>query len=453
MTRNSTKPWLISAIILWVCCGDVVLGTDASARKPNIVYILSDDQGWADVGFHGSDIPTPNLDRLAKDGVVLARHYSAPVCSPTRAGLLTGRYWSRFGITVPDSRQCLPDGTLTIASVLKTAGYHTGIVGKWHLGGAELPGKRPNLFGFDYSYGVLDGAAHPFTHVYTPGGKAGDDGKGVKTLQRNGEFIGEKGHLTDLIAREAIQFMEQNKDGPFFLYVPFTAPHEKCVETTEWLMKCAQVQPEKRRSYAAMVAHMDDAIGRIVNTIDRLGLRDNTLIVFSSDNGGVGRGLNSPLRGKKEQVYEGGVRTLALANWPGKLAPATMKKPVCVVDWLPTFCNLAGATLPQKMDGRDIWPSLVGPTASIESRPIYLLGLKGQTSALVSGDWKLVNSLGGGAELYDLAHDQAERKDLASTKAERVIQLQQQLAEAAMRDYDAVAPEMLTDIKPAAGRN
>lgn len=412
----------------------------AGAKPPNIIFILADDLGWADVGYHGSPIPTPNLDRLAKDGIKLERHYVSPVCSPTRAGLLTGRYWGRFGIVTPDSKQCLPEGTPTIASVLKAAGYRTAITGKWHLGGAALPNKRPALFGFDHSYGCLDGAAHPFTHVYTPGGQGGHDGKGVKTWHRNGEFLEEKGHVTDLITQEAVRWIERSKEQPFFLYVPYTAPHEACRDTAEWIAKCAHL-PEKRRNYAAMVAHMDDGIGQIVAALDRFHLRENTLIVFASDNGGTGEGLNTPLRGAKGTLHEGGVRSVTLLNWPARLDPGTLSHPICIVDWLPTFCALAGIEPPQDLDGHDIWPLLRQPNAPAVPRPLYLLGLGGKESALVYGDWKLVASPEG-SELYDLDRDLHEDRNRLADEPERVQEVQLLLREAAKTDHDSVAPEI-----------
>lgn len=426
--------------------GDSGKASGSAANRPNIIFILSDDLGWADVSYHGSSIPTPNIDRLAREGVDLSRHYVAPVCSPTRAGLLTGRCWSRFGITVPSSRQCLPDRTPTIASQLKEAGYRTALIGKWHLGGAEMTNKRPGSFGFDYTYGSLDGAVHPYTHVYTPGGKEGDDGQGIKTWHRNGKIIEEKGHTTDLIANEAIRFVENSQNAPFFLYLPFTAPHGKCIDTQEWMDKCAHI-PEERRSYAAMVAHMDDAIGKLVATLDRLGLRENTLIVFSSDNGGVAQGLNTPLRKKKAYVYEGGVRAVAFANWPGKLKPSTLQQPICITDWMPTFCALARADSPANVDGKNIWTELTHPSAPVKPRPIYLLGVGGRSSALIMGEWKLVHSEGG-TELYNVVQDPSETKDLASAYPDRVKELEQLLSEAARNDKDSVAPELAAPSKP-----
>lgn len=418
-----------------------------AASTPNFVFILADDLGSADVGWRGSEIPTPNLDRLAKAGVELTAHYTAPVCSPTRAGLLTGRYWSRFGITVPNSFQCLPDGTPTLATLLRERGYQTALIGKWHLGGAMLTNKWPAKFGFDYSYGSLDGAVHPFTHVYTSGGTGGDDGAGVATWHRNGDITNETGHVTDLLVKEAIAFIERAKAKPFFLYLPFSAPHEKCLETPEWMEKCRHI-PADRRTYAAMIAHLDDAVGKIVAELDAAGLRENTIIVFASDNGGVNQGRNEPLRGKKAEVYEGGIRNLAFVNWPGQLLPGKNETPFCLTDWLPTLGHLAGAKIPPsiQLDGVDLWPSLAAKNHPTQMRDIYISGLSGKSAALRRDDWKLVCFLTNQpvrCELYNLKNDPFEKNDLATAQPAKVSELFSALKKISAADNTRVAPELL----------
>lgn len=242
----------------------LLLNGTIKADKPNFIFILADDMGYADVEWRSPGIPTPNLTKLKESGVEFLSHYSAPTCSPARAALLTGRYWSRFGIVSPNSKQCLPDGTETIASILKSNGYVTGITGKWHLGGVEYPDKKPSKFGFDYSYGCLDGHGHVYTHEYTPGGKGE---RGLKTWHRNGKLIEEEGHITDLIGNEACKFIEKNKDKPFFLYLPYTAPHEKCIEPQEWRNKVKVAKG--REHYAAMITHMDYTIGQVLETLKK----------------------------------------------------------------------------------------------------------------------------------------------------------------------------------------
>lgn len=452
--RSTRRDFVKQALLLAAAGGLARLpafGQQASAprgRRPNFIFILADDLGSADVGWRGSPIRTPNLDRLAGEGVRLEAHYTAPVCSPTRAGLLTGRYWSRFGIVVPDSRQCLPDGTPTLASALKAAGYRTAITGKWHLGGAALPNKRPGKFGFDHSYGVLDGAANPFTHVYTRGGKERGGEAPVRTWHRNGEFLDEEGHITDLLAREAVAFIRESGDRPFFLYVPFTAPHEKCLDTPEWMARAAGCVPDPaRQAYAAMVMHMDDAIGKIVAALDTDELRQNTLLVFASDNGGIRQGLNAPYRGSKATVYEGGVRNPAFAHWPARLKPGAREEPVCITDWMPTLCGLAGVRPEREAnrDGEDLWPLLSGAPAPARERTIYLKGLKGRSAAVRVGRWKLVvaQSPGGEtAELFDLSADPAESRDLAAEQPGRVRELRERLRAASAGDDREVAPEV-----------
>lgn len=250
----------------------------AESALPNIVFILADDLGWADVGFHGGIAPTPQLDRLASEGLELAQHYVAPVCSPTRTGLLTGRCWSRFGVTNPQNERALPWDTVTLPKALQAMGYDTCLTGKWHLG--SLPEQGPNHFGFTHSYGSLAGGVSPWNHRYK-------QGPFTKTWHRNEKLIEEKGHVTDLIAAEAVDWLNSRKDRPFFLYVPFTAVHLPVKEPDEWLRRVPDtIHGEVPRHYAACVMHLDDAVGKIIAALEKNKLRENTLIVFTSDNGG-----------------------------------------------------------------------------------------------------------------------------------------------------------------------
>ena len=434
------------SVFLGALCPSLYASTEE--QRPNFVFILSDDQGWTDVEWRTPGIPTPNLNKLRKSGVELAAHYTAPTCSPTRAALLTGRYWSRFGIVVPNSQQCLPDGTDTIASLLKKNGYATALIGKWHLGGVDLPDKRPSAFGFDYSYGCLDGHGHVYTHEYTPGGR-GERGK--KTWHRNGKLIEEEGHITDLIGNEAVQFVERNKDRPFFLYLPFTAPHRLCIEPEEWLKKVDVF--EKRRPYAAMITHMDAAIGRVMDKLDQLDLRENTLIVFASDNGGAsGEGIDHPFRGGKSSVYEGGIRNLCLVSRPGTIPPGqTLDAPVTVTDWLPTIADASGMSLDAslKLDGRSVWEYLTGESRWMSPRPVYVLGTSGKSYALREGKWKLVRQKakqGESIELYDLDADPSEKKNVARDQPKVVQSLMEKSAKVRERDRDAVCRHIGGDL-------
>jgi arylsulfatase A-like enzyme len=424
----------------------------ASPPRPNIIVIVADDLGWNDVGYHGSKIKTPNLDRIAKEGVRLEQHYVAPVCSPTRSALMSGRYWSRFGVISPTNDQCLPFGTTTLASALKSKGYETAITGKWHLG--SLPAQGPNHFGFDHSYGSLAGGCGPFNHRYK-------QGPYTHTWHRNEKLIEEPGHITDLIAGEAIQFIEKKRGGDarFFLYVPFTAPHLPIKEPKEWEEFNSHLADPAMRLYAACVSHMDDGVGRILEAVRRAGHAEDTLVVFSSDNGGSTDvqnndtkypedgyanvrlpASNSPLRGKKAQVYEGGIRVPALAYWPGRLQPAAVNAPIHIVDWMPTLCGLAGYTPEKdlKWDGHNVWSVVSGVEKAPPPRTLYWVG-PGKNVAFRDGDMKLIVNQGKSPELYDLAADPYEKTDLAAAQPDRVKQLRASLAKVAERDRDALA--------------
>ena len=428
------------------------------ARQPNIVFMIADDLGWADVQFHGGNVPTPHLNRLLKSGVELQQHYVAPVCSPTRAGFLTGRYWSRFGVTTPTNQLGLPMATVTVAQALRDAGYATCLTGKWHLGSETRWG--PNHFGFDHSYGSLAGGVTPWSHFYK---------KGIHsvTWHRNGQLVTETGHVTDLLTNEAAQWIEQQQsDRPFFLYVPFTAVHLPIRESDSWLERVPDtVAGEVPRQYAACILHLDDSVGQIVRAVESIGQSRNTLIVFTSDNGGStaenndtkypddhcpsGRlpGNNLPLRGKKGDLYEGGVRVPTIACWPGKItAGSKSSTPVHVVDWMPTFCKLANAKLdsgPLKWDGQDIWTVLSGK-GKLPPRALYSAGVHFRSHALREGDWKLLLFRDKGskrerAELYNLSKDPSEKVNLSLREPERVQRMRQLLDSAARSDRDSVA--------------
>ena len=360
MKRSQGFPQALVTIFLTVLgqATGALSSMAAEGVRPNVVLIVADDLGWNDVGYHGSEIRTPNLDAMAGAGVKLEHHYVWPTCSPTRAALLTGRNPSRFDILGPiggRSEQAIPKGTSTLADVLKAQGYATAISGKWHLG--LRPEVGPRQFGFDSSYGYLHGQVDPYRHHY----KNGD-----RTWHEDDQFRDEDGHATDLIAARAVRRIETaDATTPLFLYVTFSVPHTPLDEEARWLQPYEAggsnpIADPSRRVFAAAVSHMDDAIGRIVGALDRTGRRNQTLIVFTSDNGGQkdqpagadyeGRykafpvlGNNRPLSGWKGEVYEGGIRVPAFANWPGTLAPRTVDAPVCALDWLPTLAALTGA--------------------------------------------------------------------------------------------------------------
>lgn len=415
-------------------------------KRPNIVFIIADDLGWADVGYHGSEIQTPNLDALAKQSICFEQHYVMPTCTPTRVGLMTGRYPSRYGVLSPAYGKIFDDDTITLAEALKRSGYATSITGKWHMG--SPPDHTPRKYGFDSSYGYFDGQIDPYTHHY----KNGD-----RSWHRNDQLVDEEGHATDLITNEAVRIIESNHAEPFFLYVTYSVPHTPLNEPEKWTAAYeGRIKDPSRKLYAASVTHMDYGIGRILESLGRKGLRENTLVVFSSDNGGQQNwsskteyeghyankpqmvlGNNKPLRGWKGEVYEGGIRVPAMASWPGVLAPSSLSHPIHIVDWMPTLCSLVGYSTEKdlKWDGKDVWPLICTRADKTEPRVMYWK--TPNAFAVRQGDWKLVvGKKKTNAELYDLAVDPYEKNDLASEHPERVKELKQLLATVSAQDRE-----------------
>jgi arylsulfatase A-like enzyme len=425
----------------------------AAAPQPNIVLILADDLGTGHVGWQNPQVKTPHLDRMAKEGVQLSRHYVAPVCSPTRVALLTGRYWSRFGCNnaLPselDSKAvAMPPSTPTLSAALQSAGYRTALIGKWHLGAPRESG--PESFGFDYFYGLRVGGMTPLSHQWL--------GEGQSALWRNDQVVEETGHITDLLAREAVTWLGRKSERPFFLYLAFTSPHVPLSEPEEWMGLYRNSNVDlSRQLYWAAISHLDAAVGRVVAEVDRLGQRNNTLFIFLSDNGAPGQpnrmqvkqdlefypnvplpGDNLPFRGSKGSVYEGGIRTPGVVYWPGKLTPSVCAAALSVTDWMPTLCALTGAK-PQrdpKWDGQDILPVLSGRPTPPGSRIFYWKGPR-QASAVSDGQWKLVVTPKT-VELYNLAEDIGEKNDLAAKNPDLVRQLRAHLAAQSAQDNDA----------------
>lgn len=358
----------------------------AGAPRPNVVFLLADDLGWGDVGFHGSEIPTPNIDRLAKTGTRLDQFYVQPVCSPTRAAFLTGRYPMRYGLHVgvvrPWADYGLPLEERTLAQALKEAGYATAITGKWHLGHFQ-PAYLPTRRGFDQQYGHYNGALDYFTH----------ERDGGFDWHRNDRVARDEGYATHLIATEAVRVISAHDTSkPLFLYVPFNAVHTPLQVPKKYLAPFAHLSGN-RQAYAGMLSAMDEAIGQIIDAIEQRGLRDKTLVFFCSDNGGPAPGAttsNGPLRASKGTLYEGGVRVPAVASWPGMLREgAIVETPLHMVDWYPTLITLGGGSLQQSLplDGRDAWPALAKGTPI---RDEILHNVTGTGGAIRVGDWKLI---------------------------------------------------------------
>jgi len=440
---RTTAADAIGVVFPTTCYGQPDKVREAKAKQPNIVFIIADDLGWADVGYHNPEIETPNIDRLAKEGVRFNWHYVTPTCTPTRVGLMTGRYPSRFGVTSPAYGKIFDDDTVTLALALRKSGYKTSLVGKWHMG--SPPEYTPRKYGFDSSYGYFHGQIDPYTHYYKTG---------VRSWHRNDQYVDEEGHATDLITQEAVSIIDSDNGRSFFLYVAYSVPHSPLDEPEQWTSRYERIKETSRRWFAASVTHMDYGIGRIIDALERKRLRENTLVIFVSDNGGQeswhsneeykGRyankphtvlGDNRPLRGWKGQVYEGGIRVPALANWPGTLKPGERNVPLHIVDWMPTLCRLVEYS-PEKdlnWDGRDIWPLVCEDLADAEPRSFYWKTPK--VSAVRFGDWKIiVNKDGGGAELYNLASDPYETEDLAQKQPDTVKKLKRLLVNFSAND-------------------
>jgi len=424
------------------------LHAHAQNKKPNIVFLLIDDLGYADCGFNGGkDILTPNIDKLAKAGSILENHYVQPVCSPTRSALMTGRYPTKTGIytiITPGAQWGLPLNERTLANALKDAGYHTAITGKWHLGEFEKA-YQPNGRGFDQQYGHFFGSIDYYTHSRS----------NQPDWYRNGESLQEEGYSTHLIAREACRTIENNdQKKPLFLYVPFNGVHSP-FQAPEQYTKAYPNLEGNRQKLAGMLAAVDEAVGQIVGSLKKAGMLENTLIVFSSDNGGPPPGNNAPLREFKGTIYEGGIRAAAFACWPGQIpAGKKISGAMHMIDWYPTLVTLAGGSLTQALsiDGKDVWPMITKGEPS-PHKAILSVSTRGISQAAIRmGDWKLI--VAGGVEaadgtqqkqpkkyepvsLFNLLEDPGESRNLASTYPDKVAELHKELS---LLLKDAVAP-------------
>lgn len=403
----------------------------AAETRPNILVIVSDDQGYADTGFNGSkDIPTPHLDALAKSGLRCTSGYvTHPFCSPTRAALLTGRYQQRFGheynpVYDPlDKNEGLPLTERLLPQFMKDAGYKTGWIGKWHLGAS--PAHTPWARGFTETFGFI-GGGHRFL------GWKPNERQYTLALTRNGQPVEVTNHLTTRFGEEASAFVKRHTEEPWFLYLAFNAPHSPQEPTPERLEKFAAIQNPMRRKYAAQVSLMDDAIGAVIASLAKTKQTERTLVFFFSDNGGpikqggINGSSNTPLRGGKGDVYEGGVRVPFVVSWPDKLpAGQTYDAPVSSLDIFATSLALAGVPVPtdRKFDGVNLVPHLTGEKKSSPRELLFWRAGVGAKHAIRDGNWKLVRGKNQPAELYDLATDLAETKDLAATQPDVLARL------------------------------
>ncbi|MCC6694756.1 MAG: sulfatase-like hydrolase/transferase [Candidatus Hydrogenedentes bacterium] len=393
----------------------------APGRRPNIIIIVADDLGYGDLSVHGStEIATPNIDSIAQGGVRFTQGYvSCPVCSPTRAGLITGRYQQRFGHEFNPGQDAdhstfgLPLSEITAANILKSAGYATGMVGKWHLGFS--PDRVPTARGFDEFFGFLGGS-----HSYV---KLEPDGE--NSIFRGTEPVAEKEHLTDAFAREAVAYVDRHKDHPFFLYLTFNAVHNPLEPQPRYLDRFSGIADEKRRKYAALLTGLDDAVGQVLGKVREAGLESDTLIFFISDNGGptANGSSNADLRAIKGTVYEGGVRVPYFVQWKGHLPEGiTYDKPVISLDILPTAAAAGAAALPgdREIDGVNLLPYITGRNAAHPHE--YLYWRFGEQAAIRNKEWKLVRNQGA-EELFHIALDRTEKQELLAEQPQIVEEL------------------------------
>jgi arylsulfatase A-like enzyme len=415
----------------------------SDAPRPNIVFIVADDLGWKDVGFHGSDIKTPAIDSLAAGGAKLEQYYVQPMCTPTRAALMTGRYPLRYGLqtaVIPSAHTYgLPTDEWLLPQALKEAGYTTAIVGKWHLGHADRK-YWPRQRGFDHQYGPLIGEIDYFTHQQ----------HGTVDWYRDNKRVVEKGYSTTLLGDDAVKLINGHDPArPLYLYLTFNAAHTPYQATPKYLDQYKHVVDANRRAYAGSITAMDDQIARVLAALDQKKMRENTLIVFMSDNGGTNNPMfagegdmskvkipcdNGPYRDGKGSLYEGGTRVSALANWPGHIkAGSTVDQMIHAVDWYPTLVGLAGGQTgkAKPLDGVNVWPTLSEGQPSPRTEIVY--NVEPFRAAIRQGDWKLVwkTLLPATVELYNVAQDPSEKSNVAAQNPDKVAALQKRANELA----------------------
>lgn len=444
---------------------------------PNIIIITADDLGKTDISLYGGKtVDTPNIDTIGHEGVIFTEAYcNSPICSPSRAGMLTGRYVQRYGYELqPQDRypkyrlgyyafryfmdlgdgwvvadqngyprqedidkQGLPPSEITLGELLKSRGYNTGIIGKWHLGHNEpfLPNNR----GFGYQYGFYEAFSlyAPIDssdiinhrHDYFASKHIWGKGRaGTCAIRRNDKVIEEKEYLTQKIASEAVQYLEAHKNKPFFLYVPFNAPHTPFQATKEYFEKFSHIEDRNKRVYYSMIAALDDAVGKITKKVKELGLEETTIIFFASDNGGAvytGATDNAPLKGGKFSNFEGGLNIPCMVKWKGKLPEGKhFHEPISLMDFFVTSVEISGSPLPadREYDGVNLLPFITGEKGGVPHKDMYWRS--GYNKAIRKGDWKLImNERDGSTILYNLKDDKVEKKNIAASHPEIVKDL------------------------------
>jgi len=432
--KINSKIFLVSLSLFTICsqAKSTEITQTNSAKNPNLIIILTDDQGYADVGFNGStDIKTPHIDRIASEGTRFTNGYvSYPVCGPSRAGLLTGRYQDRFGFTSNPTmdptieQNGIPTTEKNIAEVLKPAGYTSGIIGKWHMG--THSDLQPNKRGFDFFYGFLSGG-----HQYFPKDITINDLSDVKykydwyrtRLLRNETREDFDEYLTDELSHEAVEFIKRESDNPFFLYVAYNAPHTPLQASEKYLSRYKHIKDKKRRTYAAMVSAVDDGVGEILATLKEKGIDDNTLVVFLSDNGGAKNNAsdNGELRGHKNNLFEGGVRVPFAARWPKNIpAGVDYHQAVSSLDILATIVGQANVDVTgnKPLDGVDLMPYITHEKSGSPHDILFWRHLKAKLHAVRSGADKLVQ-VKKDTMIFDLDDDVSEVNNISDTQIEK----------------------------------
>jgi arylsulfatase A len=433
-----TGKLLVSSLLFSLC--SLYNAEALQTGKPNVIIIYTDDQGTVDVNCFGAkDLVTPNMDKIVQSGIKFTQFYGAPICSPSRAGLLTGKTPQRAGVSENVSSLSLeagmPNGQYTIAEMFKGAGYKTAHIGKWHLGHAE--DKQPNAQGFDYSFGHFVGCIDNFSHFYYWQGPNRHD------LYRNGVEVFYNGQFfPDLMVREASDFMEKNKDTPFFMYFAINTPHYPYQGTPEWLKYYNdQGVSYPRNLYAAFLSTQDDKIGELLHKLEELGLYENTIVIFQADNGysteeraHFGGGSSGIFRGSKFSLFEGGIRVPAAISWPAKIKAGEVRNQMAVnADWMPTLAELCGLDLDNSdLDGKSLVPIIQNDTRGSRHAEGFCWQ-NGQQWAARKGDWKLIGnpsirgvefSPGDSLFLVNLKDDPGEMKNLAGKNPDKVKELQ-----------------------------
>ncbi|MEO1527185.1 MAG: sulfatase-like hydrolase/transferase [Planctomycetota bacterium] len=380
----------------------------------NIIIFLADDLGWGDVGFHEGVAETPNIDQLAREGLRLNRFYAYPACSPARAAMLTGRFPHRYGIRGPvrPRDEGLPLSERLLVADFKDAGYQTALIGKWHLSRSTDKTRNPIGRGFDHFYGFLDASIDYYEHT---------SARGSLDWQRNGETIEEEGYSTDLLTREAVRLIEnRDQQKPLCMVIAYNAPHSPFQAPEQLIAKYRDRLDERAATYAAMVESMDQGIGRVLTAIEEQGLREKSIVVFTSDNGAARMGTNAPLRGQKRQLYDGGIRVPFTIRAPGDIKPGTTSEQLFAIhDLLPTLAAASGVSLRagKPLDGRNLWANLQNDV--VTNRRLVIAE---DDYALFQDNWKLIHG-SATTELYDIVADPSEQRDLAPQQRQLASEL------------------------------